>query len=120
MHWLTLLADPEPAQPQAPDWTAMLRGPMMPMLLMIGVIIIMSMRSSARQRREQREMMSKIKKNDKVLTNAGIIGYIVQLKDDETVVLKSGDDANSRITILRSTIVRVIDETAPAENKPAT
>ena len=98
----------------------MFRGPMLPILLMFGVIIIMSLRSSSRQRREQQEMLAKIKKNDKVLTTAGIIGYIVQIKEDETILLKSGDDANSRITVLRSTIVRVIDESAQpgTENKP--
>jgi preprotein translocase subunit YajC len=122
MHWLLLLADADPPQqppPQAPDLGSMLRGPLLPMLLMIGVLVIMSMRSSARQRREQRDMMAKLKKNDKVLTSAGIVGHVVQIKDDETVIIKSGDDANSRLTILRSTIVRIIDETTPAETKPA-
>jgi preprotein translocase subunit YajC len=66
------------------------------------------------QRREQkrhREMLGALKRGDQVATMGGVVGEIVHL-NEELVQLKSGD---SRITVERARIARLMTEPAPAK-----
>jgi preprotein translocase subunit YajC len=84
---------------------------LLPFVLIGLVMVVMMGRSSTRQRREQQNLLAKIKKNDKVITSAGIIGVVVAVKENEDeVTLRVDDTSNSRIRVLKSTIVRVTSE----------
>lgn len=57
------------------------------------------------QRREQkrhREMVASLTRGDRVVTMGGVVGEIIQLRDDE-VTLKTGD---ARIVVERSRVAR--------------
>jgi preprotein translocase subunit YajC len=103
MVWLTLLAEDPPQQPP------FFANPIF-MLLIVFVIFYVFMIGPERRRR--RELMAKIasaKKGDKVLTNAGIIGTIVAIKDGENeMTLKVDDTSGSRIRMLKSTIAEIL------------
>ncbi len=92
-------------------------------MAVVIVMFIMMSRSSARQRREAADMLSKLKKNDKVTTNAGIIGVVVAIKEGEDeVTLRVDETTNTRIRVLKSSIARVVTEeqqaaAAATENK---
>jgi len=118
MYWLTLLAEGEQQQPQG-GLAALLSSPMAPMVLIIAVMMIFMSRSSARQRREAQALLAGMKKNDKVVTQAGIIGVVVSINEEE-VTLRVDETTNSRIRVLRSSIVKVTSEeqaAQAAENK---
>jgi preprotein translocase subunit YajC len=66
-----------------------------------------------RMRQEQDSMMANLKKNDEVVTSAGIFGTVANIKDEE-VTLKIDD--NARIRVLKSTIARVINKTEPPKD----
>jgi preprotein translocase subunit YajC len=83
------------------------------MMILFWVVIILPM--SRRQRREQQQLLAGIKRGTKVLTSAGIIGTVVNVKEgDEEITLRSED---SRLKVLRSSIVRVLgsDESEAAK-----
>jgi preprotein translocase subunit YajC len=107
MNWFSLLL----AEGEAPQGGP---PPLMNILpfILIGLVMVITMgRSSSRQRREQQNLLAKIKKNDKVVTSAGIIGVVVAVKENEDeVTLRVDDTSNSRIRVLKSTIVRVTSE----------
>jgi preprotein translocase subunit YajC len=69
-----------------------------------------------RMRQEQDSMMANLKKNDEVVTSAGIFGTVANIKDEE-VTLKIDD--NARIRVLKSTIARVINKTEPPKDGAA-
>lgn len=72
------------------------------------------------QRKEQstREaMLAALKKNDKVVTIGGMIGTVANISSDGQEVTLKVDD-NTRIKMIRSSIQRVVSETAEPE-KPA-
>jgi preprotein translocase subunit YajC len=89
----------------------------LPMILVFFVIMMIFMgRSGARQRREAAAMLANLKKNDKVVTSAGIIGVVVAIKENEDeVTLRVDETSNSRITVLRSSIARVNPQQAAAQ-----
>lgn len=112
MHWLALLAQ-DPA-PKAPDWFTWLP------FIVLGLMVVMFFRSSAKQRREMQNALAGLKKNDRVVTSAGILGVVVAMKENEDeVTLKVDDATNTRIRVLKSTIVRITSGDQPAaEAKP--
>ncbi len=121
MHWFSLLlAEGEPAQGAGNPLITFA-----PLILFGVIMFVMMSRSSAKQRREQQNMIAKVKKNDKVVTSAGIIGVVVAVKENEDeVTLRVDDTSNSRIRVLKSTIVRVTSEEqqqtlGSGENKPS-
>jgi preprotein translocase subunit YajC len=115
MNWLLLLAEAEPG-----GLGDIMRSPLPPMLLIFVVMMIMMGRSSARQRREQAALIANVKKNDRVVTSAGIIGVVVALKENEDeVTLRVDESTNSRVRVLKSSIVRVASDEQPAQASDA-
>jgi preprotein translocase subunit YajC len=89
----------------------------LPFILIFVAFIYFMVMLPAKRERKQREMLSNtLKKNDEVLTNAGIIGIVANIKDDE-ISLKVDDSSNVRIRILKSSIVKILTPREP--NKEA-
>src|SRR6476469_8859776 len=109
--WYALFAQtPDAGQGQgAPGWMQFL-----PFIVM-GLMLVMFFRSSSRQKRELQNALANLKKNDKVVTSAGIIGVVVAIKENEDeVTLKVDAASNTRIRVLKSSINRITsgDQTA--------
>jgi preprotein translocase subunit YajC len=95
---------------------------MLPLLLIFGAFYFLLILPKKRQEKKERdELFTNLKKNDEVLTYAGIIGIVVQVhKDKDEVVLKIDENSNVRLRVLKSTIARIMTpkETAK-EQAPA-
>jgi preprotein translocase subunit YajC len=69
-------------------------------------LVILPMKRKDRQQREA--IFNALKKNDRVLTHAGILGTVVSIKDKEDeVTLRIDDTTNARLSVLKSSIVRI-------------
>lgn len=90
-------------QPQGPPgWAAI-----MPMVV-LGVMFVMFFRTQSKQRKDLQNALTAIKKNDKVVTSGGIIGVVVAIKENEDeITLKVDDTTNSRIRVLKSSVVKI-------------
>ena len=78
----------------------------MQLLFIGGIFVIMYFilfREPRKRQRQQQQMIQSIKKNDKVRTIGGIIGTVVDVKDDE-IVLKVDESNNTKIRIMASAI----------------
>lgn len=96
-------------------------NPIVPVLgIMVLFFFLIILPAQRRQRREQEAVMSTLKKNDEVVTAAGIIGIVSNIKEGEDEVTLKIDD-NARIRVLKSTIVRIKkkDESAKDSAAPA-
>jgi preprotein translocase subunit YajC len=74
-------------------------------LPLILVMFFMFFRAPQKQKQQRKKLEQSLEKNDKVLTIGGIIGTIVDLKDDE-ITLKVDESNNTKIKIRRSAIGR--------------
>ncbi len=83
----------------------------MDMLVMIGMIFLifwfLVIRPGNKERKERENAVKNLKKNDKVVTNAGIHGTVVGL-DDDTVTLRVDDKNNVRMKFSRAAIWQVV------------
>ena len=105
---LTLLAQTDNQQQGMPPWGYLMYA--LPVLL-----LIMMFRSNSKQKKEQQNALANLKKNDKVVTSAGILGVVVAIKENEDeVTLRVDDTSNTRIRVLKSSISRVTSGDAPA------
>jgi preprotein translocase subunit YajC len=82
------------------------------MPLILGVIFILFFLvvlrpAQRRQERERQDLLNSMKKNDKVITTAGIYGTVVSVSDKEDEVVVKVDD-NTRLKMLKSSIHRNI------------
>ncbi len=102
-----------------PDGLAPFGSMLLPMILIFAALYFLMIRPAQRRERQQRELLfTTLKKNDKVLTSAGIIGIVADLKDDEAI-LKIDESANVRLRILRSSIVRILTAKEQGKDSPA-
>ena len=98
-NMLVLAASPEGGQTS-----------LMPMIIMwtaiIAIFYFLLIRPQKKAQERHQELVKGLKKGDEVMTDGGIIGQVVHLKDDR-VTLKTGD---TRIEVARGKIARVFGE----------
>jgi preprotein translocase subunit YajC len=101
------------SQPLGPDGApAKPANPMgslfFPLLIgMFMLMILMSVFSGRKQKRQRAALLASIGKHDKVQTVGGVIGTIVEIKDNE-VVLKVDEATNTKIRFARSSVQTVV------------
>lgn len=78
-----------------------------PLILMFAVLYFLMIRPQQKIQKQQREVRENLKNGDRVVTNSGIFGVIVNFNEkDKSVVLRvggKGQDA-TKLEILRSSI----------------
>ncbi len=86
------------------------------MVFFFVVMYIIMIRPQRLKEKKRQEMLSKLKKNDRVVTIGGIFGTVVNIRDKD-VVLRVDDGNNVKLRILRSAVARVVekDEDAGSE-----
>ena len=88
---------------------------LLPILFFLFYFVVL-LPQQRRQKREHDALFTGLKKNDKVVTAAGIIGVIAHIEEgNEEVTLKI--DENARMKVLKSSITRILNP--KDENKDA-
>ena len=117
MHHVIALVAQE-GQQQGPGGDVLL--PFLVLGLVAAFMLIVVMPARRREKKEREEILTKLKKNDEVLTASGIIGIVAMIKEDE-VVLKVDESSNTRLRVLKSTIARILNpKEAPKETSKDT
>ena len=73
--------------------------------LMFVLMYMILFRGPRKKQQQHKQMIQSLSKNDRVQTIGGIIGTVVDIKDDE-ITLKIDESNNTKIKILRSAIGR--------------
>ncbi|MHC5038155.1 MAG: preprotein translocase subunit YajC [Planctomycetota bacterium] len=98
---------------EAPGGGSLL-GSMLPALLMMGLIFyFLVFRPQMKREKERKSLLRELKKNDKVVTQSGVLGTVVQLKEP-WVVLRIDDNKDVRIRVL----LNAVSGLAPGADKP--
>ena len=87
------------------------------MVVMLGGFFLLYVwmgRSRRKQQRQRQEMLSALKKGDKITSIGGIVGTVIEVRDDE-VTVKVDETGNVRMRFARWAI-RGVGEAAKAED----
>lgn len=88
-----------------------------PLIAMIPIWYLLLIRPQQQERAKRHELLNSLKKNDRVVTNSGMIGTVANISQDgKEITLKFGD--TTRIPFLRSAIETVLRDT-PEAAEPA-
>ena len=106
----------QPATQPVPGWAKLVQslGPMLPIILVMLVFVYMTTRTRKRQERQKKDMLSAMKRGDRIQTIGGILGNVVEVRDDR-ILLKVDESNNTKVWFARSAILRVLGEEAEAK-----
>ena len=88
----------------------------MPLIIMFAIFYFLLIRPQQKKAKEHRQTLANLKKGDNVLTNGGVYGRIVDLKD-QIVTLELGE--NNIIQINRGYIAGLADHQVVGSDKKA-
>jgi preprotein translocase subunit YajC len=94
----------------------LLGSPIILMLLVIVVLWIFLMGGNRKEKKRRQQMLASLGKGDRVQTVGGILGTIVEVRDDELVV-KVDENTNSRLRFARSAIQAKLEDRKSEEVK---
>jgi preprotein translocase subunit YajC len=81
---------------------------LIPLIPAIVLFYLMFERPRARQEAARRKMLTALKKNDRVMTTAGIYGTVVSVDSEgDRVVVRVDDEKGIKLTFSRASIARV-------------
>jgi preprotein translocase subunit YajC len=73
------------------------------------VMWLLVIRPKKKEEQKKQALLTALKKGDKVVTIGGMIGTVMDLRDDE-VVLKVDESTNTRIRFARAAISKIVGE----------
>jgi preprotein translocase subunit YajC len=114
LHVLILLAQQDDKQPQSMSPFGFL-----PLVLIAVLAYLLLIRPLKRQENERLAMASNLKKNDDVLTTAGIYGTVVDISEtDDKITVRVAD--NVRLKMTKASVARnLTNEEAAKQAKAA-
>ncbi|MBS1873102.1 MAG: preprotein translocase subunit YajC [Acidobacteria bacterium] len=81
----------------------------LPLLLIVGIFYFLVFMPMQRQRKQQAQMLKDLQNGNIVLTTGGIVGTIVSLNPDDTLILRIKPD-NVKLQVARSAISSLVTE----------
>jgi preprotein translocase subunit YajC len=89
-------------RPSSPPWTSFL------LPIMIFVVMYMFLfRGPKKKQQQHQKMVQSLRRNDKVRTIGGIIGTVIDVKDDE-ITLKVDESNNTKIRVTPGAISKTL------------
>ena len=109
---LVLAADPAPAAPaQDSPGGGLFGNPLILMALIFLIFWMLVIRPQGKERKKREELLKAVKKNDRVVTTAGLHGRVASVSET-VVVLEVADGV--RMKFDRSAVWKVVTDEAPA------
>ena len=112
----SIAAFAQEAAEQAEQQPGLLGSPILMMVLIFGVMWLFFIRPQSKERKKMEEMRKALKKGDRVMTAAGILGTVTNIDETgTTVTVRTG--STTFIDFDKQAILRVINAEVKAEEK---
>ena len=87
-------------------------GQFIPLILIFGIMYFLLIRPQQKKVKEHAAMVEALRRGDQVITQGGVVGKVVKVKDDGKLEVEIADGV--KVTIIQNTIVAVTSKTEPA------
>ncbi|MFO0792675.1 MAG: preprotein translocase subunit YajC [Candidatus Brocadiaceae bacterium] len=81
---------------------------LLPFILMFVVMYFLILRPQKRREKERKALLSRVKKNDRVVTAGGVHGVVTSAREND-VILRIDDAKDVKVKVDRSAIVTVLE-----------
>ncbi|AEI93994.1 MULTISPECIES: preprotein translocase subunit YajC [Roseobacter] len=84
-----------------------------PLILIFAIMYFLLIRPQQKKVKEHQAMVSALRRGDQVVTQGGILGKVVKVKDDGELELEIAEGV--KVRVIQSTIATVVSKTEPAK-----
>lgn len=84
-----------------------------PLILIFGIMYFLLIRPQQQKLKEHKKMVESLRRGDQIVTQGGLIGKVVKVKDEAEVEVELAEGV--KVRVVRSTIAQVMSKTDPAE-----
>ena len=81
----------------------------LPLLIILAIFYLLVFMPMQRQKRQQQQMLKDLQNGSVVLTTGGIVGTIVTINSDDTLILRVKPD-NVKLQVARSSVASLVTE----------
>ena len=85
----------------------------LPLILIFAIMYFLLIRPQQKKVKEHQAMVAALRRGDQVVTQGGLIGKVVKVKDDGEVEVEIADGV--KVRVVQSTIATVVSKTEPAK-----
>jgi preprotein translocase subunit YajC len=85
----------------------------LPFVLIFAIMYFLLIRPQQKKAKEHRAMVSELKKGDQVVTQGGLIGKVVKVKEANELEVEIATGV--KVRVVQSTVTQVLNKTEPAK-----
>ncbi|TCL09113.1 protein translocase subunit yajC [Shimia isoporae] len=87
-------------------------GQFLPLILIFAIMYFLLIRPQQKKVKEHQAMVDALRRGDQVVTQGGLIGKVVKVKEDNEVEVEISEGV--KVRVVKSTIAQVLSKTEPA------
>ncbi len=84
----------------------------LPLILIFAIMYFLLIRPQQKKVKQHQAMVAALRRGDQVITQGGLIGKVVKVKDDNEIEVELAE--NVKVRVVKSTVATVISKTEPA------
>ncbi len=84
----------------------------LPLILIFAIMYFLLIRPQQKKVKEHQAMVAALRRGDQVVTQGGLIGRVVKVKDDNEIEVELAEGV--KVRVVKSTIATVMSKTEPA------
>ncbi len=84
----------------------------LPLILIFAIMYFLLIRPQQKKVKEHAAMVAAVRRGDIIITQGGVVGKVVKVKDDNEVEVEIAE--NVKVRVIKSTIASVTSKTEPA------
>tara|TARA_B100002052_G_C15317486_1_gene348250 strand:- start:93 stop:380 length:288 start_codon:yes stop_codon:yes gene_type:complete len=78
-------------------------------LLMFLVLYFLLIRPQVKEQKDRQTMISNLKKNDRVITNGGLVGKIIEFQGKDNKYIIIDNETGSKIKLVKSSVSSLLE-----------
>ena len=108
LEFIAQASQPATRAAQKPELLDFFRSPLFIVTVILLIFYLFLFKSKKSQENQRKSMLETLKRGDRIKTIGGILGTVVEAKDDE-VLVKVDESSNTKIRFARSAIHQVLE-----------
>ncbi len=89
-------------------------GQLVPLILIFGIMYFLLIRPQQKKAKQHQTMVKALRRGDQVVTQGGLIGKVVKVKDDNELEVELSEGV--KVRVVQSTVAQVLNKTEPAKD----
>ena len=87
-------------------------GQFIPLILIFAIMYFLLIRPQQKKMKEHQNMVQNLRRGDQVVTQGGLIGKVVKVKEENELEIELAEGV--KVRVVQSTIAQVLSKTEPA------